>query len=225
MAIDRRRCGTRGRSGRPAATAARRADEQHAPAPALPTRRRAWWRAAARSAHAGAVIANARDQRGEREDHGQRRQVRPSRQRADARPAARSEQLGARARASPARCCRADTRARSRGTACNRGCRPWPAGTAPARSRAARIDRRVGGVAAALDAVGGPAACGRCRVAHLQLGRRHRRRDEVELADRAEVLAERRAGERQVDRPAPRRSSRARATPSARGSSHRSKSS
>ena len=98
----------------------------------------------------------------------------------------------------PARCCRAGRRARSRGRTCSRCCRPWQAGRARARSRAAR---RPAATAASAGRRCNPTWCSLTRrtLADLQLQRRHRRGDEIELSDRAEMLTERRALEDRVD--------------------------
>ena len=55
-------------------------------------------------------------------------------------------------------------------------------------------------IAPSLDAVDGPTRPARVGLPHLHFERRHRRCDEAELTDRAEVLTEGRSGEQKIDR-------------------------
>ena len=89
----------------------------------------------------------------------------------------------------------------------------------------AQDSRRNGFIPSPLDAINRSTRPACLRLPHLQFERRHRRRDEAELADRTEILAEGRAGEQQIDRPGPRRSSRGRATLLREAIAHRSNSS
>ena len=62
-----------------------------------------------------------------------------------------------------------------------------------------QVQLASGNVISAADAVLGPARRADVRVAHLDFQRRNQRLHEVELADRADILAERRTAEEAVD--------------------------
>ena len=133
-----RRPGARPAARRPART------EQAAPGSPPPT----WCRAGRRSSCSARRTRRRHGERvHERAEDEQRRRARrcPGARRAGrcrtgaGRPPARGRAPGR-----PERRCRAGTPARSRDRTCSRGCRPWPAGRARVRSRAARSAGGVG---------------------------------------------------------------------------------
>ena len=75
--------------------------------------------------------------------------------------------------------------------------------------RLEQVQLAAGNAVAAADAVLGPARRADVRVAHLDFQRRDQRLHEVELADRADILAEGGAAKEAVDRRRQPRSSRA----------------